>query len=33
MFKINKRNTRKRFEICSKLTKETPEKGVKYVQT
>ena len=32
MFKVNNRNTRKRCEICSKLTKETPEKGLKYVQ-
>ena len=26
MFKVNKRNTRTRFEICSKLTIKTPER-------
>ena len=26
MFKINNRNTRTRCEICSKLTKKTPER-------
>ena len=26
LFKISNRNTRKRFEICSKLTIETPER-------
>ena len=26
MFKVNKRNTRTRCEICSMLTKKTPEK-------
>ena len=41
LFKVNNRNTRKRFEICSKLTIKTSErcqltiealeKGVKYV--
>ena len=25
LFKVNNRNTRKRFEICSKLTIKTPE--------
>ena len=25
MFKVNNRNTRKRCEICSKLTTKTPE--------
>ena len=31
MFKVNKRNTRTRCKICSKLTRETLEQGVKYV--
>ena len=26
LLKVNDRNTRKRFEICSKLTKKTPER-------
>ena len=26
LFKVNKRNTRKRYEICSKLTIKTPER-------
>ena len=26
MFKVNNKNTRARCEICSKLTKETPER-------
>ena len=26
MFKVNNRNTRTRSEICSKLTKKTPER-------
>ena len=26
MFKVNNRNTRRRFEICSKLTIKTPER-------
>ena len=26
MFKVNNRNTRTRCEICSKLTKKTPER-------
>ena len=26
LFKVNKRNIRKRFEICSKLTTEIPER-------
>ena len=26
MFKVNNRNTRTRFEICSKLTIKTPER-------
>ena len=33
MFKINNRNTRTRCEICSKLTIETLEQDVKYVQS
>ena len=32
MFKVNNRNTRTRCEICSKLTIETLEQDVKYVQ-
>ena len=32
MFKVNNRNTRTRCEICSLLTKETLEQGVKHVQ-
>ena len=31
--KVNNRNTRTRCEICSKLTIETLEQGVKYVQS
>ena len=27
LLKVNNRNTRKRFEICSKLTLKTPERG------
>ena len=27
LFKVNNRNTRKRCEICSKLTINTPERG------
>ena len=26
LFKVNNRNTRKRYEICSKLTIKTPER-------
>ena len=33
LFKVNNRNTRTRCEICSKLTIETLEQGVKYVQS
>ena len=33
IFKVNNRNTRTRCEICSKLTIETLEQGVKYVQS
>ena len=33
MFKVNNRNTRTRYEICSKLTIETLEQDVKYVQS
>ena len=33
MFKVDNRNTRTRCEICSKLTIETLEQGVKYVQS
>ena len=33
MFKVNNKNTRKKCEICSKLTIKTLEKGVKYVQS
>ena len=32
MFKVNNRNTRTKCEICSKLTIETLEQSVKYVQ-
>ena len=28
MFKVNNRNTGTRFEICSKLTIKTPQRGV-----
>ena len=27
LFKVNNRNTRKRYEICSELTIEIPERG------
>ena len=27
LFKVNNRNTRKRYEICSNLTKKTPQKN------
>ena len=33
LLKVNNRNTRTRCEICSKLTIETLEQGVKYVQS
>ena len=40
LLKVNNRNTRTKSEICSKLTtktperrQETPEQGVKYVQS
>ena len=33
MLKVNNRNTRTKCEICSKLTIETLEQGVKYVQS
>ena len=33
LFKVHNRNTKKRCEICSKLTIETLRKGVKYVQS
>ena len=33
MFRVNNRNTRTRFEICSELTIETLVQGVKYVQS
>ena len=33
MFKFNNRNTRTRCEICSKVTIETLEQDVKYVQS
>ena len=33
MFKVNNKDTKTRFEICSKLTIKTPEQGVKYVQS
>ena len=29
LFKVNNRNTRKRYEICSKLTIKTPERRQK----
>ena len=32
LFKVNNKNIRKRYEICSKLTIKTPEKGVKSTQ-
>ena len=33
MFKVNNKNTTQPAITCSKLTIETPEKGVKYVQS
>ena len=33
MFRVNNGNTRTRCEICPELTIETPEQGVKYVQS
>ena len=32
LFKVNNKNIRKRYEICSKLSIKTPEKGVKSTQ-